>query len=94
MVDEVNEKYSHGKERKKNTNESDNAEADDTKYPAVVTKQGFHDDQIDIHSDFEAKDQSIANQSNLLNLQSLNSKKFKVELSRVSHTVKPIKYHS
>jgi hypothetical protein len=92
MVDEVNEKYNKGKESKGNRDDSENAEAGDTKYPVILTRQGISDDKGDIHSEFEDNKNEITNMNHIF--QDHTSNKFKTELSKVSHTVKPIRYHS
>ena len=90
MVEEVNEKYNKAKGKGK-TGDNDGSEADETKYPGVVTKQGRDDGQIEMHSDNE--NESKVNLDRIFEENMMKQNKLRSEFIDVSHTQKPFKYY-
>jgi hypothetical protein len=89
MVQEVNQKYNKGKD-KGNIKDAEGSDADETKYPNVVTKSRVDDGQIEMHSDPE--NEKKLDLVEVLEDNMLRQTRLKSEFVNVSRTHKPIQY--
>ena len=91
MVEEVNEKYNKAKLKNRSDQNDAGSEADETKYPGVVTKQGRDDGQIEMHSDNE--NEQKGKMENIFEQNIMKQNRLRNEFIDVSHTQKPFKYN-